>query len=1051
MAVQQISQIQVRRGLFQDLGLLAGGEFGWALDQLRLFIGNGSLLEGAPSEGLTEIMTRQGVINIINQSLGATGATAATGATGATGSTAPPNSFVINYSFKGLEGGYTVQTGADPAVPVLRTLQNKLDDVVNVLDFGAMGDDMTDDLDAIQRAIDETYDRLSSYTDEKTRRVIDFFPGIYKIYGELRIPPYCHLRGTGKGSVIIRQASPAATCVFKTTTSEGNYDSFILTQGQPPQLVEIENMTLLHEAAGQDCVVRIESSTDIKFSRCRFASNSLRPQSDTNSSAVEIKSQFRATKNIYFVECDFQGISTGVKITDTMGMQNIVIDKCTFTDLYQGILARTLQSYCIMGLRVINSVFDAIAAYGILCLDHVCGVTSSVNTYLNVGTNYTSNIALPLGSPMPRYSIRGDSASNDTLITDMYLGSTVNFNITGIIYPIENLVYEVMTWTDSSPIDLDRANLVMSSFEPVINQHQPMTPVIKFSGNGCYSFGDFFFRSKDDDYTVDTVEQHASDIVSFDTASAVKSGDTYQTIGRSVVAQPNTVNFIPLLSKFFTGSIEYRVERYDRYRAGRVSFSVDPINNVVCWRDSYTERWPTSVTIEMEYNNFLSQSRVQRPILIFKVDAVTGPTVFSYDVRSLVDDNRGLPDLSVPWIKPPAIWMLMAHPDCAFEGTGFILKITGKNIPECPNGREYKLTATADNTDIDIGSYYSIVGKSPMDFTLVLLANTGDTVIFLVHSESIAENLVYEIITSPSYASALLTTTTTLCQDMIKGTVPGQPAVLLNSAAPGDSIVFLWVGCSDNLRYEIIEYTGQSLPVPSITTAAPVVLPPVTPPYFPVSPVRNFEYRFSANTLPYIVNVRIREDFEQEGIETVCFKLYTWCSGDSESNTVVAEDCANICDSDDFVPGRLTPPPRPIPTPTPTPIPTPTPPPLLVPPITAPTPRPTPPPTPGPTPPPTPRPTLLCVYSIIGRPPGSLTQVVTVAVPGDTINFIITSCGDNLIYVIEEYIKPTPLPRKTCAPTSTTQPPTSTTQPPTSTTTTTTIPPPPIPPPPTYT
>jgi len=57
MAVISISKIQVRRGLHENLPTLAGGEFGWSIDQRRLFIGNGTLAEGAPIPGLTEVLT----------------------------------------------------------------------------------------------------------------------------------------------------------------------------------------------------------------------------------------------------------------------------------------------------------------------------------------------------------------------------------------------------------------------------------------------------------------------------------------------------------------------------------------------------------------------------------------------------------------------------------------------------------------------------------------------------------------------------------------------------------------------------------------------------------------------------------------------------------------------------------------------------------------------------------------------------------------------------------------------------------------------------------
>ena len=71
MAVIQISQIQVRSGLQQDLPQLATGEFGWSIDTQRLFIGKGTLAEGAPTTGVTEILTEYsiGLINVSVYSL----------------------------------------------------------------------------------------------------------------------------------------------------------------------------------------------------------------------------------------------------------------------------------------------------------------------------------------------------------------------------------------------------------------------------------------------------------------------------------------------------------------------------------------------------------------------------------------------------------------------------------------------------------------------------------------------------------------------------------------------------------------------------------------------------------------------------------------------------------------------------------------------------------------------------------------------------------------------------------------------------------------------
>ena len=57
MAIVQISQIKHRRGTNENLPQLASAELGWSVDTRQLYIGNGTLAEGAPVVGNTEILT----------------------------------------------------------------------------------------------------------------------------------------------------------------------------------------------------------------------------------------------------------------------------------------------------------------------------------------------------------------------------------------------------------------------------------------------------------------------------------------------------------------------------------------------------------------------------------------------------------------------------------------------------------------------------------------------------------------------------------------------------------------------------------------------------------------------------------------------------------------------------------------------------------------------------------------------------------------------------------------------------------------------------------
>ena len=57
MAVISISKIQMRSGLEENLPALDTGEFGWCVDTQRLYIGKGTLQQGAPTTGVTEVLT----------------------------------------------------------------------------------------------------------------------------------------------------------------------------------------------------------------------------------------------------------------------------------------------------------------------------------------------------------------------------------------------------------------------------------------------------------------------------------------------------------------------------------------------------------------------------------------------------------------------------------------------------------------------------------------------------------------------------------------------------------------------------------------------------------------------------------------------------------------------------------------------------------------------------------------------------------------------------------------------------------------------------------
>jgi hypothetical protein len=173
VAIVQISRITQRKGLASDLPQpLAGAEFGWAVDDRKLYIGNGTIEDGAPVIGNTEVLTE------FSDILG----------------------FATSYTYEGAAAGYLAQTGATVGAPVSQSIQSRLDSYAIVTDFGATGDGTTDDTAAINRALYQLYCRE---VNTQIRRSLFFPAGTYIITDTLNIPPYAKLYGEGSNSSII--------------------------------------------------------------------------------------------------------------------------------------------------------------------------------------------------------------------------------------------------------------------------------------------------------------------------------------------------------------------------------------------------------------------------------------------------------------------------------------------------------------------------------------------------------------------------------------------------------------------------------------------------------------------------------------------------------------------------------------------------------------------------------------------------------------------------------------------------------------------------------
>ena len=302
MPIVQISRIQHRRGKRTDLPQLAAGELGWVIDEQRLFIGNGTVSDGAPAVGNTEIVTE--------------GSSAFTTA--------------LSHTYKGYLGDSTPITTSQQ-----RTLQDRLDEYVSVKDFGAKGDDSTADVTAIQNAIDEIY--IDTDKDDTRARRILFFPaGTYRINAALKIPPYAHLVGEGADKTIIKNSGNNAVMVMQ--DDEGNVGSNIgNSSATTPTQIQITNMTLRQSVAYGG--VSLDRVTNAYFNNVKFQGTFASGGSDASTSkgvTVTNSTATFSTSNIVFNQCQFTKFARLVDFS--FNCTNVKFHSCDFTTAYYGAL-----------------------------------------------------------------------------------------------------------------------------------------------------------------------------------------------------------------------------------------------------------------------------------------------------------------------------------------------------------------------------------------------------------------------------------------------------------------------------------------------------------------------------------------------------------------------------------------------------------------------------------------------------------------------------------------------------------------------------------------
>jgi len=440
VAIVQVSRITQRKGLQTDLPQpLASAELGWAVDERRLFIGNGTIAEGAPVVGNTEILTE------FSDILG----------------------FFTQYTYRGDAAGYTAQTGATPGNPVTQSIQRRLDSYAVITTFGPTGDGVTDVTNDINRALFQIYCRSKN---PSARRSLFFPAGEYIITDTLNIPPNATLYGEGADSTIINfkvntfASSPSQPLIGLIPYTKGTLVEFggdyYRSIDSVPVGTSIDNVIfwasetlpeyIFRTADGlQQTGVNISTNnveapgkiqvSGIKFkvnqvtngvliekaSECSFDNVAIEGPLTTagltstadNTAAVRWNSVGnpdggQICKNVVWNNCTFSGFTFGT--TTNQNIRAVTFNDCDFSTMYQGVIlgGAAPSEGGPTGVRIVQSTFDSINQEGII-ISNVSLNGTAYNSFYDVGNQF-------LGVNNPSSSIIVIDANNNISVGDSF-------------------------------------------------------------------------------------------------------------------------------------------------------------------------------------------------------------------------------------------------------------------------------------------------------------------------------------------------------------------------------------------------------------------------------------------------------------------------------------------------------------------------------------------------------------------------------------------------------------------------------------------------------
>lgn len=390
MAVVEIAKIQIRRGDARSIGMpqLDTGELGWAISGTspnsvspELYVGN-KQADGAPANTNVRILTAND-LNIFS------------------GASVSTSTFIYSGNKTAPGGTGAIIATGDVGTDVVRTVEQKLNDIVSAADFGVFPeDDSVTTTVALQRAVDQLFLNADKY-DPGSRVILVIPQGAYNISDTIYVPSYATIVGAGKDkTAFVHVGVNLPVFQFIDQTSSSGNRITLNAINTAPSNITIKGMSFqmsLSVAVNSMApFIKADCATDSDIVDVAFRGRLDVGYSTTNlnSVGIEIRGQGSITsRNLKIRDCLFQQMNCGIK--SDYDIEDTLIENNRFEKLYRGIMfGKNLVSGNQTGpkrSRINKNIFVRIAREAIsiepinfaINTDHI----SSQNTFYNVGNN----------------------------------------------------------------------------------------------------------------------------------------------------------------------------------------------------------------------------------------------------------------------------------------------------------------------------------------------------------------------------------------------------------------------------------------------------------------------------------------------------------------------------------------------------------------------------------------------------------------------------------------------------------------------------------------